>query len=164
MIHLKGRLVAVAAISFVVINVRSSQAGCLPAPPNLVEAGYLTIGTALSAPPMGFMKDDKPSGFDPEMISAVAQAMCLKPKIVNLSFQGLFPGLISRKFDVIASQVGITDARKEAFDFVPVFVGGLRLVTPKGSTLKFKTETDVCGHSATSASSPGRRRWRRWSA
>ncbi|MET4385321.1 polar amino acid transport system substrate-binding protein [Bradyrhizobium sp. F1.4.3] len=129
-------------------NILQSQAQCLPAPPSLVEAGYLTVGTSLTAPPMGFMNDDKPSGFDPEFISAVAEKMCLKAKMVNLTFQGLFPGLVAKKFDVIASQIGITDPRKEMFDFVPVFVGGLRLVTQKGSGLKFQTESDVCGHAA----------------
>ena len=129
-------------------NILQSQAECLPAPPSLVEAGYLTVGTSLTAPPMGFMKDDKPSGFDPEFIAAVAEKMCLKAKMVNLTFQGLFPGLIAKKFDVIASQIGITDPRKEMFDFVPVFVGGLRLVTQKDSGLKFQTESDVCGHAA----------------
>lgn len=31
--------------------VSQSQAQCLPAPPDLVEAGYLTVGTTLTAPP-----------------------------------------------------------------------------------------------------------------
>ncbi|WP_173043473.1 transporter substrate-binding domain-containing protein [Bosea sp. ANAM02] len=128
--------------------VAPSMAQCLPAPPSLVEAGHLTVGTSLTAPPMGFMKDDTPSGFDPEFITAVAEKMCLKTKIVNVTFQGLFPGLIAKKFDVIASQIGITEPRKEMFDFVPVFVGGLRLVTQKNSGLKFQTESDVCGHAA----------------
>lgn len=139
-------VVGTAAALFTVVS--QSQAHCLPTPPNLVEAGYLTVGTSLTAPPMGFMKDDKPSGFDPEFITAVAERMCLKTEIVNVTFQGLFPGLIARKFDVVASQIGITDARKEMFDFVPVFVGGLRLVTQKDSGLKFQTESDVCGYSA----------------
>lgn len=138
--------VGAAAALFAVIS--QSQAQCLAAPPNLVEAGYLTVGTSLTAPPMGFMKDDTPSGFDPEFITAVAEKMCLKTSIVNVTFQGLFPGLIAKKFDVIASQIGITDARKEMFDFVPVFLGGLRLVTQRDSGLKFQTESDVCGHSA----------------
>jgi polar amino acid transport system substrate-binding protein len=124
----------------------ASAAPCLSAPPNLVEAGNLTIGTALSAPPMGFVKDDQPSGFDPDLASALAEKMCLKPKFVNLAFQGLFPGLISKKFDVVSSQVGITDARKEQFDFLPVFKGGLRLVTQKSNDIRFRTETAVCGH------------------
>ncbi len=138
----------VGASAGLLFDISQSQAQCLPAPPTLVEAGYLTVGTTLTAPPMGFMKENVPSGFDPEFITAVAEKMCLKTKIVNLTFQGLFPGLEAKRFDVIASQIGITDARKEKYDFVPVFVGGLRLVTQKDSGLKFQTESDVCGHSA----------------
>lgn len=144
-------LIAAAAIGSAAglfANVSQSQAECLPSPPNLVEAGYLTVGTSLTAPPMGFMKDDTPAGFDPEFITAVAEQMCLKAKIVNTTFQGLFPALEAKKFDVLASQIGITDARKEKYDFVPVFVGGLRLVTQKDSGLKFQTESDVCGYAA----------------
>jgi polar amino acid transport system substrate-binding protein len=140
------RLTATCAVLLGAASLASAE--CLPAPPNLVEPGFLTIGSALTAPPMGFMKDEQPSGFDPDLAAALAERMCLKPKIVNLTFQGLFPGLISKKFDIIASQVGITDQRKEMFDFVPVFKGGLRLVTQKTSGLKFTTEKDVCGYPA----------------
>ncbi len=107
-----------------------SMAECLPAPPSLVEAGYLTVGTSLTAPPMGFMKDDTPSGFDPEFITAVAEKMCLKTKIVNVTFQGLFPGLIAKKFDVIASQIGITEPRKEMFDLLAMFSLGDLVIGP----------------------------------
>lgn len=143
---LRARLVATVTLLFGSASLAS--AACLQAPPNLVEPGFLTVGSALSAPPMGFMDDDQPAGFDPNLAAALAERMCLKPKIVNLTFQGLFPGLIAKKFDIIASQVGITEPRKEMFDFVPVFKGGLRLVTPKTSGLKFATEKDVCGHPA----------------
>lgn len=124
----------------------SAQSACaVKPPPSLVEPGVLTIGTAFTAPPMGFLKDDQPAGFESELAIALAETMCLKPKFVNLSFQGLFPALIAKRFDLIASRVGITDQRKEAFDFVPNFVGGLRLITQKDSGLRFRTETDVCG-------------------
>lgn len=145
---LKSLLAASCAAAVVLFAPQAAfaQSTCAVAPPpSLVEPGFLTIGTALSAPPMGFVKDDQAAGFDPELASALAEAMCLKPKFVNLALAGLFPGLISKKFDVIASQVGITDVRKQTFDFVPVFVGGLRLVTQKDSGLRFQTESDVCG-------------------
>lgn len=144
----RATIAAALLTSASLMSASPASAACLPVPPNLVEPGFLTIGSALTAPPMGFMRDDQPSGFDPELASVLAERMCLKPKIVNLAFQGLFPGLIAKKFDIIASQVGITEPRKEMFDFVPVFKGGLRLVTQKTSGLTFQTEKDVCGHPA----------------
>lgn len=142
------RGIALAALASAVVGACTPKASQADNELRLVEPGYLTVGTALTAPPMGFMKDGEPTGFDPDLITAVAGQMGLKVKFVNAPFQGLFPGLISRKFDVIASQVGITEARQESFDFVPVFVGGLRLVAKPGSGLRFQTESDVCGHSA----------------
>ncbi len=118
---------------------------CLPQPPSLIEQGTLTVGISLAAPPTSFMKDDVATGLDPELINAIADAMCLKPKFVNMAFAGLFPALIAKKIDVIHSQVGITDVRKETFDFVPVFVGGVRLISSKSANLTFTTEADTCG-------------------
>lgn len=141
------KLAVSAALGSLVLmpQLAAAQAACLAKPPSLVEPGVLTIGTNFSAPPMGFLKDDKAAGFDSELGIALAKTMCLEPKFVNLSFQGLFPALIAKKFDLIASRVGITDERKKAFDFIPVFVGGLRLITKKDANLRFNTETDVCG-------------------
>lgn len=138
---------AIAGGLFLIASETVAAADCLPAPPALVESGTLMIGTSFTAPPMGFLKDRKASGFDLDLASAIAEKMCLKAKFVDLTFQGLFPGLLTKKFDIISARVGITDARKEQFDFVPIFKGGLRLVVHKGNELRFKTETDVCGHS-----------------
>jgi polar amino acid transport system substrate-binding protein len=136
------------AIGVIMISTKSFAAGCaVDAPADLVEPGYLTIGTSLTAPPMSYLGERGPAGFSPELLSRIAEGMCLKPKFVNLAFSGLFPGLIAKKFDVVAAQVGITEERQKIFDFVPVFVGGLRLVTKPGSHIKVQSEADVCGHS-----------------
>jgi polar amino acid transport system substrate-binding protein len=138
---------ALASCLFVTSQAALAQAQCpVKPPPSLVEPGYLTIGAALSAPPMGFIKDDQPTGFDTELAFALADTMCLKHKVVNLAFAGLFPGLISKKFDLISSRVGITEVRQQSFDFIPDFVGGLRLITRKDSKLRFQSELDVCGY------------------
>ncbi len=124
-----------------------SHAACLPSPADLVSTGELTVGSALTSPPMGFVKDGAPTGFDTDLATALAAKMCLKPNFVNLAFAGLFPGLIARKFDVIEARVGITDERKKVFDFLPYSIGGIQLVVRKGSSLSFTAEADVCGHS-----------------
>ena len=128
------------------VSEKAVAATCLPAPSELVSLGKLTIGTALTAPPMGFVKDGRPSGFDSDLAAAMAERMCLQPEFVDLTFQGLFPGLLARRFDIVAARVGITDGRKKMFDFIPVFKGGLRLVTQKSNPLRFQTESEVCGH------------------
>ncbi len=137
-----------------IFGVAAAQAACPPVPAGLVASGKLTVGSALTAPPMGFIKDGTPTGFDTDLAAALAEKMCLKPDFVNLAFAGLFPGLIARKFDIIEARVGITDERKKVFDFIPYSRGGIQLVVRKGSALSFATEADTCGHSiATNAGS-----------
>ncbi len=120
-------------------------AGCLPAPPNLIEPGTLTVGISLATPPTSFMKDDIPSGLDPDLVNGLAKRMCLKAKFVNMAFAGLFPALIAKKIDIIHSQVGITDVRRQTFDFVPVFVGGVRLIAGARNRVEFGGESETCG-------------------
>jgi len=117
------------------------------APAGLVTAGTLTVGTAFGTPPQNFLVDNQPTGSDVEIMTAIADQMCLKPEFVNLPFAGLLPGLNAKKFDVIAAAVGITAARQEAFDFVPYFLGGLRLITKTSTGLKVNDEMQACGHS-----------------
>lgn len=137
--------IAVAAGVSLFAGGASAAGGCLPAPPNLVEPGTLTIGVSLATAPTAFMLDDAPAGIDPDLMRSLADAMCVKPKFVNMAFAGLFPALIAKKIDVIHSQVGITDVRRQSFDFVPVFVGGIRLVAARRLGLTYQSEADTCG-------------------
>lgn len=123
-----------------------AAAACLPSPDALVEAGTLTVAILPGGPPMGFMDGNEPKGFDIELAAAVAEKLCLKPAYVATPFAGLFPAMDAKKYDTISASIGITDARKEKYDFVPVFKGGLRLVVNKSDPVRFNTEADVCGH------------------
>lgn len=138
------RLAAVAALLLTGTAARAADT-CLPPPPDLIETGTLTVGLSLATAPTAFILNDEPAGIDPDLIRALAKTMCLKPKFVNMAFAGLFPALIAKKIDVIHSQVGITDVRKQTFDFVPVFVGGIRLISGKKTGLFFQSEADTCG-------------------
>ena len=145
---------AAAGALCVILMTRAAGAACPTPTLRLVSPGELTVGSSLTSPPVGFIKDGQPTGFETDLASALAEKMCLKPNFVNLAFQGLFPGLIARKFDMIVARVGITDERKRVFDFVPYSRGGIQLVVHNGSGLSFATEADVCGHSvATNAGS-----------
>src|SRR6185312_15110626 len=115
------------------------------APPGLVNAGRLTIGTMLTNPPQTFVENGQPAGFDIDLSRAIAAEMCLKPRFVNVTFAGLFPGLMARKFDYLSSGLGITPQRRETFDFVPYFRGGIQLVGRKEDRLFFQNEDGLCG-------------------
>lgn len=115
------------------------------APAGLVTPGTLTIGTMLTNPPQTFVEDGQPTGFDIDLSRAIAAQMCLKPRFVNVTFAGLFPGLMSKKFDYLSSGLGVTPQRRETFDFVPYFRGGIQLVGRKEDHFFFQNEEGLCG-------------------
>ncbi|WP_061973837.1 ABC transporter substrate-binding protein [Aureimonas sp. AU20] len=124
----------------------AAQAACPTAPASLVSDGTLTVGILPGGPPMGFLDGSQPKGFDIDLAAAIAEKMCLKVAYVATPFAGMFPAMDSKKYDTISASIGITDARKQKYDFVPVFKGGLRLVVNQNDPVRFKTESDVCGH------------------
>jgi polar amino acid transport system substrate-binding protein len=124
-----------------------AQAATCPvaAPPNLTVPGTLLVGTTDPPPPAG-VKPPNQQGFEEDLAEALAGTMCLKVQFAPLAFAGLFPALNARKFDVAMASIGISAEREQSFDFVPYFLGGLRLVVRKDSGLFFETEAGVCGH------------------
>lgn len=124
----------------------SSAAECaVKAPSNLVTSGALTIGTMLAAPPQMFSDKGEPAGFEIDLSRALAAEMCLKAEFANLAFAGLFPGLNAKKFDYVSAGLGITPERRETFDFVPYFLGGIQFVARKEAKYSFSNENDLCG-------------------
>ena len=129
-----------------VFSLAVSAAECpVHAPVGLASPGKLTIATHLSTPPQAFLENEKPAGMAVDLGEALAQQMCLRAEFVNIAFAGLFPGIDAKKFDTIIAGVGITPARKESFDFVPYFQGGVRLLNRKESPKSFKSEDELCG-------------------
>lgn len=127
---------------------RAAQTAACPVqtPTGLTNPGDLTFGTT-NPPPAPGLKPINLAGFEYDLTVALSRTMCLKPAYVVLAFPGLFPGLDAHKFDVAIAGIGITPKREQSFAFVPYFLGGIRMVVRKGSSLYFKDEREVCGHS-----------------
>ena len=85
----------------------------------------------LQYPPQMYLdKNGNPAGYDVMMLKALAKQMKVKLKIQNLDFNGLIPGLVSKKFDMVSVGLSATPERKKAISFsrpyVPVRAGPRR--------------------------------------
>ncbi|MDD0814390.1 transporter substrate-binding domain-containing protein [Curvibacter sp. HBC28] len=97
----------------------------------------LQVGTDATFPPMEYVDNGKRTGFDVELVEAVAAAMGKKVEWVDIDFKGLIPGLMSKRFDMAVSAIYITDERKKVVDFTePYFAGGLVTMVKSGSGMK----------------------------
>ena len=106
-------------------------------PYHLQQPGTLRVGTLTDAPPNVFLKDGRFTGFDNDLLTAVAAKMDLKVEFVGTEFSSLLAQVKTGKFDLGSSSISITEGRKKTVDFTDKYdFGFLGLDVPKGSPIK----------------------------
>jgi polar amino acid transport system substrate-binding protein len=106
-------------------------------PYHLQKPGTLRVGTLTDAPPNVFLKDGRFTGFDNDLLTAVAAKMNLKVEFVGTEFSSLLAQVKTGKFDLGSSSISITEGRKKTVDFTDKYdFGFLGLDVPKGSPVK----------------------------
>jgi polar amino acid transport system substrate-binding protein len=109
----------------------------------------IRVATDATFPPFEYTEGGKRAGFDIELIEAVAKTMNREVEWIDIDFKGLIPGLLSRRFDVAASAIYITDERKKVVAFTDTYYpGGLVIMTKKGDT-SIKGPEDLNGKKVT---------------
>ena len=80
--------------------------------------------------PMAFMnKENQLDGFEVDLIKEVAIEAGLDYELVNIEWGGLFGGLITKKFDLVISSVGIIEERKKRMAFsIPYLQSGVAVL------------------------------------
>ncbi|HET7795312.1 MAG TPA: cystine ABC transporter substrate-binding protein [Rhizobacter sp.] len=108
--------------------------------------GTLRIAVEGTYPPFNFKDKGELSGFDVDVARLVAAKLGLKPEFVTTEWSGILAGLSAGKYDVIVNQVGVTDKRKEAFDFTePYTISAPQLIVRRNETRSFKSLDDLKG-------------------
>ena len=104
---------------------------------NLIKPGTLTVGTLSDAPPSVCINSQGQfTGFDNELLRAVADKLGLKITFVGTDFSGLLAQVASRRFDVGSSSITTTDARRRTVGFTNGYdFGYFSLVVPSGSAI-----------------------------
>ncbi len=99
--------------------------------------GVLTVGTLSDAPPsICIDTQGQFTGFDNELLRAVADKLGLKVNFVGTDFSGLLAQVASRRFDVGSSSITTTDARRQTVGFTNGYdFGYFSLVVPPGSPI-----------------------------
>lgn len=117
-------------------------------PAEIRKRGTLEIiESATGAPPLGFHATDNKTviGVEPDIASLVANVLGLKPEVSTVSWENIFVGLDSGKYDVGFSNITDTEQRKEKYDFATYRKDNLAFEAKKGSGLKVTGPKDVAG-------------------
>ena len=112
--------------------------------PDAVAAdGKLTIGSNLYWAPAEFQINGQPTGYEIDMMKAVAARMGLELDVKNAEFDSIMPG-IPTKYEVGASSFTITAEREVNFNMIQFYTVGVSWAVQAGNPTEFDS-ADICG-------------------
>lgn len=131
-------------------RIRGKKVGDIAAlvPAAIRKRGTLKLGQSADAsPPLGFYAtDDKTRiGSEIDLATLVADTLGLKLDNDEVSWENLFVGLDSGKFDAVFSNVTVTEERKEKYDFATYRLDNISFEAKKGTDWKIEGPEDVAG-------------------
>jgi polar amino acid transport system substrate-binding protein len=104
----------------------------------LITPGTIKVGTLSDAPPNIYVdKDGNFTGYDNELLKAVAAKLGLKVEFVSTKFQSLLAQVKTKQFDMGSSSISTTDARRETVGFTNGYdFGYMAIVTKDNAKVK----------------------------
>ncbi len=100
----------------------------------LLKPGTLTVGTQPGGPPSSCLTGGRYSGFDSELLRAIAAKLGLRIEFNGTEFSALLAQVAGRRFDVGSSSIIATEARRRTVGFTNGYdFGYLSLIVPTGS-------------------------------
>jgi polar amino acid transport system substrate-binding protein len=94
----------------------------------------LTVGSDIPYPPFEQGKSPNYTGFDVELLEAVAENIGRVAEFQDTSFDTIFLDLAQGKFDAVASAATITDEREKTVDFTnPYYLSEQAILVNEGS-------------------------------
>ncbi len=106
-----NRLLSLACVTVAVTFAGFSGAASAQTP------DVLNVATDATFPPMEYTENGARTGFDIDLMNALAKAMGKRVQWTDIDFKGLIPGLIAHRFDAAISGIYITDDRAKVVDF-----------------------------------------------
>lgn len=101
-----------------------------------LAAETIVVATNANWPPMEFLNEQKePVGYDIDFVKAVAKEAGFTVRFQETAWDGIFAGLDSNNYQMIASAVTITEERQKAYGFtVPYYEVQQIVISRKGDS------------------------------
>lgn len=109
------------------------------------SAGVIRVGTEGTYAPFTYHDaSGKLVGFDVEIAQAVAAKLGVKAEFIEGKWDGLIAGLDANRYDAVANEVSITEARKAKYDFSNAYIASKAALIVNGNS-PIKSFADLKG-------------------
>jgi polar amino acid transport system substrate-binding protein len=102
-------IVGVAILTFFIAHIQPAFAEGLLT--KIKQEKKLVVGTEAALEPMEFVKDGKIIGYGKDFLDIIAADLDVELVQYDLPFQGIIPGLLAKKFDLVATSVAPNEER-----------------------------------------------------
>jgi cystine transport system substrate-binding protein len=110
------------------------------------SAGAFKIGTEGTYAPFTYHDaDGKLVGFDVEIGEEIAKRLGVRAEFLEGKWDGLIAGLDASRYDAVINQVGITEARKQKYDFSEPYIASKAVLIVRGDNADIKGFADLKG-------------------
>lgn len=116
--------------------------------PSFVESGSFQVCSDPTYPPMEFFEQagaKEPSGFDTDLVRALAKHWGVQPRFIVTEFTGLLPGLDAKRCDVVISGTLVTPERTQKLNAVAYLATATVVFGNGKSALKLDSLDDLAG-------------------
>jgi polar amino acid transport system substrate-binding protein len=104
---------------------------------NLITEGTLTVGTDTPFPPFEVGQPPDITGYDIDVMNAIAEGLDLTPEYTDTGFGTIFRDTANGQFDVAAAASTITAGREKTVDFTdPYYEAQQALLVEQGSDIQ----------------------------
>ncbi|TWG98946.1 cystine transport system substrate-binding protein [Mesorhizobium sp. J18] len=113
------------------------------------EQGVFRIGTEGTYAPFTYHDESgKLVGFDVEIGEAIAERLGVKAQFLEGKWDGLIAGLDANRYDAVINQVGITEERKQKYDFSEPYISSKAALIVRADDDSIKGFEDLKGKKA----------------
>ena len=110
----------------------------------LPSNGLIIVGASTGGAPFTFIQDNQLLGFDIELMKRFGSFIGKDVKFSDMEFGGLIGAVASKKVDMIAASIYITDERKKQINFSdPYYEMGNRVFALKSNIAAYGAETST---------------------
>jgi polar amino acid transport system substrate-binding protein len=108
--------------------------------------GTVTVGMNAEYPPFEFVNEEgEITGFDVDLINAIAKEAGFEVELVNTRWDGIFVALASGEFDAVISAATITEERAEMVNFSDPYFNAGQVITVRADETEIEGPEDLAG-------------------